>query len=81
MFRGQLLLSILIPTFNRSYFLMKNLKELSSMIIKFDLLNNIQIIISNNNSSDDTSDKIQNFILENKKINIKLFDQKKTILF
>ena len=77
MFGGKLLLSVLIPTFNRSYFLMKNLKELSSMIIKFDLLNSIQIIISNNNSSDDTSDKIQNFILENKKINIKLFDQKK----
>ena len=61
-------LSILLPTYNRAPFLLKNLGILSDYIRKGNYQDQIEIIISNNNSPDDTDSQVQEFKKENQDI-------------
>lgn len=54
-------LSICIPTYNRSSEIIKRLEEISTQVGLIDTLPNIEIVISDNCSSDDTEDKVKNF--------------------
>ncbi|WP_299153950.1 glycosyltransferase family A protein [uncultured Christiangramia sp.] len=65
-----MLLSILIPTYNRSVFLNKNLTMLKSYILDNDLESKVEIVVSNNFSSDDTSEIIGNFFKDNPTLSI-----------
>lgn len=47
-------LSILIPTFNRCNFLRRNCSQLIDVILSNQLQDKVQLVISNNNSNDDT---------------------------
>jgi abequosyltransferase len=47
-------IDILIPTYNRAEFLLKNLIHLEKIILHYELKNDVRIIISNNGSTDDT---------------------------
>jgi len=69
------LLSILIPTYNRSKELENNLNILTQIIIEADYVNSVSIIISNNCSPDNTKTVIQNFIEKNDKVTIQYFEQ------
>ncbi|MCO5948252.1 glycosyltransferase family 2 protein [Mucilaginibacter flavidus] len=68
------LLSILLPTFNRDEFLLKNLHILYGIIKKADFLDNVDIIISNNCSTDNTKNIVRNFN-DTHDITIHVFDQ------
>ena len=71
------LLSICIPTFNRGDLLAIQLQRLSDQIEKLNINENlIEILISDNNSSDNTSNKIQHFT---KKKYIRYFFNKENI--
>ena len=69
-----MLLSILIPTYNRDNFLEKNLYMLEEFIIDNDLVNDVKIIVSNNCSNDNT-ESISNLFLKRNKINIDIYHQ------
>lgn len=56
-----MLLSILIPTYNRATYLEKNLMILYNHITKMKVFDKIEIIISNNCSSDNTHEIVENF--------------------
>ncbi len=56
-----MLLEILIPTYNREPFLIKNLHLLESEISKLSNQNQVRVIISDNNSSDNTIRAVQDF--------------------
>ncbi|MEP6611065.1 MAG: glycosyltransferase family 2 protein [Mucilaginibacter sp.] len=68
------MLSILIPTFNRGEFLQRNLLILNDIIQKAGCVDSVNIIISNNCSTDDTGEMIKTF-KENHPLEIILFDQ------
>lgn len=68
-------LSILLPTYNRSKDLYRNLQMLSNYIRSLDYNNIIEIIISNNCSTDDTEDICKLFIKGNQDISIKYYSQ------
>ena len=68
-------LSILIPTYNRSTFLIKNLDLLSHYIRKGNFHKDIEIVISNNQSKDSTDVDIKYFQNNNIEINIQYFLQ------
>lgn len=72
------MIDILIPTYNRSDFLKKNILTIDAQIQKYDLASRFQIIISDNCSNDDTwmfLNSLENSI--NTKISI--YRQKKNI--
>jgi len=71
-------LEILIPTYNRSRYLEKNLVKLIKLIEDEKLTEKVSINISNNCSTDDTRATVENIICESK-INIKLYNQKENI--
>jgi len=73
------LLSILIPTYNRSEQLIKNLLMLFGFIRKNNLNDDVMILISDNCSPDNTYNKVQYFISENTDIKIVLFKQEENI--
>lgn len=73
------ILEILIPTYNRDKFLLKNLDWLSREIRAHQLNKNVSIIISNNHSTDDTVALTDVFINNNSDISISLYNQKKNI--
>lgn len=73
------MLSICIPTYNRREKIEKNLKLLSNYIRNNNLYEKIEIIVSNNNSKDDTKDFLENFLEYNKDINLKIYNQFKEI--
>lgn len=73
------LVDILIPTFNRSEFLVKNVELLISEIEKNALQNQITINISDNHSIDDTELFIQDIINNYKHLTIRYFRQKENI--
>lgn len=73
------LLSILIPTYNRQDYLINNLSKLCTSITNKSLEKDVEIIISNNCSTDNTAEKVVKFIEENPTINIQLFNQPKNI--
>jgi glycosyltransferase involved in cell wall biosynthesis len=68
-------ISILIPTYNRANYLIKNLQILSNFINELNLNNKIEIIISDNCSSDSTELKVTDFINNNLDIRIQFFRQ------
>ncbi len=72
-------LSILIPTYNRSKYLSKNLAILNEYIQKGNYLQNIEIIVSNNNSADNTHDVVTSFQKENPNLYLRYFSQKENI--
>ncbi len=74
-----MILSILIPTYNRSIYLEKNLKILKNHIDKLKESRNIEIVISNNCSPDDTNEMIKDFIENNPTLNINYFLQQENI--
>jgi glycosyltransferase involved in cell wall biosynthesis len=54
-------LSICIPTFNRSKYLINCLNSIKISSRKFKYINNVEIIVSDNNSSDDTLSVLKSF--------------------
>lgn len=72
-------LSILIPTYNRSLYLKKNLELLKKYLRLGKLQSQIEIVVSNNHSPDDTSDLISRFKSENEDIDLKYHLQCKNI--
>ncbi|AFY59964.1 glycosyltransferase family 2 protein [Synechococcus sp. PCC 6312] len=69
-----MLLEILIPTFNREEFLIKNLDLLNSQISKLPNPTQVAIIISDNCSSDNTVKAVQEYIA-NSSLKIHLLQQ------
>lgn len=65
---------ILIPTYNRGYYLKKNLEILSRIINELNLLDKISICISDNNSTDKTGKYVKEFI-NNSCLNVKYVKQ------
>lgn len=72
-------LSILIPTYNRSKYLLKNLELLNQYIQKGNYLQKIEIIVSNNNSPDNTHDLVVSFQKENPNLLLRYFRQAENI--
>lgn len=59
--KNKKLLSILIPTFNRSVYLEKNLEILKKIVLNSKLEDDLEVIISNNFSTDTTANVIEKF--------------------
>lgn len=74
-----MILSILIPTYNRSEFLIKNIELLFEYVEKLPINNEVEIIVSNNCSPDNTDDVLKGFIEKKPNFNIKYFQQSKNI--
>lgn len=74
-----MVLSILLPTYNRSKDLNKNLKNISDQIRSLDLYNKVEIIISNNCSTDDTAIVCSKYIESNRDIRIQYYLQEKNL--
>ena len=72
-------LSILIPTYNRCQDLLRNLQLLEQFIIKSKLTEQVNVVVSNNASTDDTSRVIQDFQKRSKIEVVFLNDQEKNI--
>jgi len=72
-------LSILIPTYNRAPFLLKNLEMLSDYILKGTFQEEIEIVISNNKSTDSTDEKVIQFQNQNTDIQLQYFTQDENI--
>lgn len=68
------ILEILIPTFNREQFIIKNLKLLESQISSLPDPTQVGIIISDNHSEDDTVNAVSKFI-QNSSVKIKLLQE------
>lgn len=66
----------MIPTYNRSVELNKNLCLLSNIIKSTNATEKVEIVISDNYSNDNTNSVIQSFVDNNKDINIRSFRQK-----
>lgn len=71
------LLSICIPTYNRAKLLQECLNSLVSQFSNQDIKKKVEIIISNNNSKDDTEKIVKKF--QKKYRNIRYFKNKKNI--
>jgi len=70
-------ISILIPTYNRSKFLIKNLKHLTRIIKENNFTTQVEIIVSNNCSTDDTHSQVANFLKKSsRKISISYYKRK-----
>lgn len=74
-----MLLSILIPTYNRSKLLMKNLEILKVNLTSLKQQVEIELVISNNCSTDDTDKMVLQFSELNSKIKVRYFIQKENI--
>jgi glycosyltransferase involved in cell wall biosynthesis len=72
-FRAQKTISLLICTYNRSSVVRECLKSICEMRDPGCLF---EVIVVDNNSSDDTSQKIREFINENRHLDIRLFNEK-----
>lgn len=55
-------LSICIPTYNRSSYLKRFLEKVYAEIAKFSLQDQVQVIVSDNSSADDTPEIVQSFV-------------------
>lgn len=71
-------LQIVIPTYNRENYLIKNLNKLSLIINNLNLVEDISIYISDNCSTDNTKNTIKDFI-SHSNININYFRQASNI--
>lgn len=74
-----MILSILIPTYNRSFFLIKNLDLLVSLINQSAFKEQIEVIVSNNCSPDDTDSVVKKYIEENPSFKLHYFKQANNI--
>lgn len=72
-------LSICIPTYNRAKYIKKNIELLIEFIKKNNLEKNIEIIISNNASSDETEKILYFFQKENFDIDLKIYNHKESL--
>ena len=72
------LLSILIPTYNRCVDLEKNLNLLDDLISKINIFKDIEIIISNNKSNDNTINVVEQFINKSS-VDIQFYNQDENI--
>ncbi|MCH5240198.1 MAG: glycosyltransferase [Muribaculaceae bacterium] len=70
-------IDILIPTYNREKFILKNLNLLTTSIKENNLQNEVGIIISDNCSKDETRTSVENFIETNRGFKISYFLQEK----
>ena len=73
------MVSILLPTYNRGVFLEKNINLLISFIDEAKFHDIIEIIISNNNSTDNTNIILKNLSKKNPRIKLSYFNQKENI--
>ena len=73
------LIEILIPTYNRSGDLLKNLELLSNQLTKGALSQRVRILISDNCSPDDTESKVNAFKEKNPRVALKYFRQTENI--
>jgi len=74
-----MLLSICIPTYNRSEYLKKNLDLLNHYIHQDNFSNQIDIVVSNNNSSDNTEEMILEFKKYHPKLQLYYYFQRENI--
>jgi len=58
---GEVKISICIPTFNRSKYLEINLVNIKDIITSLKIESKVEIVVSNNNSTDDTKDVLSRF--------------------
>lgn len=72
-----MLLSILIPTYNRSKYLLQNLESLKVFATNTD--EEIEIVISNNCSPDDTHTVVSNLIETTPQVNFRYFLQSENV--
>jgi abequosyltransferase len=56
-----MILSICIPTLNRALYLKKNLNRLISIIDELNIIDKIEIVVSDNNSEDSTNSVLNEF--------------------
>ena len=73
---SNIFISIIIPTYNRSEYLLKLLLKLRSNFLNFK---NFEVIICDSNSKDNTKSKIDAFKIENHFLNIRYLNIKKNI--
>ena len=71
-------LSICVPTYNRSALLKESLTSLINQI-RGSLINQIELIIVDNHSVDETSDVVNQLLLDNKNLNIRYIKREKNI--
>lgn len=74
-----MVLSILIPTYNRSKYLEKNIHLLTGFIAKGQLTSEVEIVISNNCSPDNTDELVESLINKNPSFSIRYFKQSENI--
>jgi len=74
-----MLISILLPTYNRAPFLIKNLEMLAGYIRKGNLQDKVEIVVSNNQSIDKTEEKVKLFQNKNTDIQLRYFTQTENI--
>lgn len=74
-----MILSIIIPTYNRSNYLILNLQRLTDSIRRLRKFSEIEIVISNNHSIDNTDELIKEFIKSNPSFNISYYKQESNI--
>lgn len=74
-----MLISILIPTYNRAPFLLRNLKMIADYILNENLQKEVEFVVSNNQSTDKTEEKVKQFQKENTDIQIRYFAQTENI--
>ena len=72
-------LTFIIPTYNRVYFLEQGLNRLRSEIEMHQFTNEVEIIVGNNCSVDDTECFLNKWKLDNPNINIKIHHHKKNL--
>lgn len=72
-------LSILIPTYNRAKFLIENLEMLAGYIRKGNFQMEVEIVVSNNHSTDNTDEKVKQFQKQNADIKFQYFTQNENI--
>jgi len=74
-----MLLSILIPTYNRAPFLLKNLQLLSSFIAASGRTGDIEIVVASNNSSDNTITLVSDFTRNHEEVTLRFFSHAENI--
>jgi len=74
-----MLLEILIPTFNRENILIRNIEKLIDYILKLNIIDKVGIIVSDNNSEDDTYNNISNLIKNYPELSINIYCQQSNI--
>lgn len=72
-------LQILIPTYNRSNYLLKNIAHLASHIRELEAHRRIGLLISDNASPDGTAEKVRQFQEQNSDLELDLFVQQKNV--